>query len=321
MNPFFSIIVPAYNQENCIRHAITSVLNQKFQDFELILVNDGSTDNTANILEEYAMANKKIVVVTHLKNESRHIARLDGCAAANGQYVVFMDGDDYFSGNALDILYEEIQKCHGYDFYEFGYLKQPACEKVFPLYHGNDRFSDYFQKEEKLVHTVWNKAYKSETVKKAFANMEKIYLNNTEDLYESIVITYYAKKTLIVKQIIINYLIGTGISTVYKNYEQTLVFLDSTKKSINCINNFLKKNSQNINLDNLMYQTMQYAIKTYIDQQENTEDTKRLFLKLPDFFNKNIISEYLYDKEIELKSIKSSFFYRLSRKLSKLIHK
>jgi Glycosyltransferases involved in cell wall biogenesis len=116
MNLFFSIIIPAYNAEKYIDRAVKSVLDQKFNDYELIIVNDGSIDKTADIIEEYAKNNKEIKIINHDKNESLHIVRMDGVNNSNGQYILFLDADDYFTNDALNILEKEIKKNPDYDF-------------------------------------------------------------------------------------------------------------------------------------------------------------------------------------------------------------
>ena len=312
-NIFFSIIIPAFNMEKYIRRTITSVLDQKFKDFEIIIVNDGSVDKTSTIIDKYAKYDKRITILTHLKNESQHIARLDGVAAANGKYVVFLDGDDYFNENALGTLYDIIEKNPGYDFYEFGYIKQPSGETVFPSFLENDRFFIYFK--ENHPHTMWNKVYCIQLLKKAFSMMERVYLNLSEDLYESIVIAYYAKKVFIIKEIITNYLIGVGISTAYKNYDKTIEFLNSFRIANNLIENFLKRLNLDINLDNLNYRFMKYAIGAYFITQIDKNDMRNLYLKLPDYFENKIIIEYLFFKEDVYKNfeLKYSKEYRLGQ--------
>jgi glycosyltransferase involved in cell wall biosynthesis len=182
-NTFFSIIVSAFNQENYIERAILSVLNQSFRDFELIIINDCSTDNTANIINKYSIQDN-IIIINHLKNESVHISRMDGVIAANGKYILFLDGDDYFIENAFAVLYTFIKKNPGYDFYEYGYIQRPSNIKTFPSFSGSDRFSAYFNKEKYPAHTVWNKVYDSVQIKKAFSSMDKAYVNIVEDVYE-----------------------------------------------------------------------------------------------------------------------------------------
>jgi glycosyltransferase involved in cell wall biosynthesis len=321
MSAFFSIIVPAYNVEKYIDRAISSVLNQSFQDFEIIIVNDGSVDKTANVIEGYAKKNEKIHVVNHLKNESLHIARLDGVAVSNGQYVVFLDGDDYFSDNALNILYDEIQKNPGYDFYEYGYIEQPDGKVVLPSFTEGDRFTAYFSKDNYPAHTMWNKVYDSILIKKAFSALERVYINNAEDAYESIVISYYAKNIFLIKKVIINYSFGTGISTTYKDYKKTLEYMQSIKTMIILTENFIAKINQNVNIDDFNFHFLSNTVG-YINTQNNIEEKKKLFHQLSDFFDIKIILEYLSDREElykesynKLNTIASSKDYRLGRKI------
>jgi len=297
MIPFFSIVIPAYNVEKYIRRTIDSVLHQSFQDYEIIIVNDGSVDNTADIIDEYAKVNEKIIVVTHLKNESLHIARLDGVAVSNGLYVVFIDGDDYFTVNSLIVLYDEINKNPGYDFYEYGYIEQPQGKVILPSFTRKDRFNSYFSMDKYPMPTMWNKVYDSVLIKKAFESLERVYINNTEDTYESVVISYYARNVYIIKKIIINYSIGTGVSTTYKDYNKTIDFLLCIKKIIIHIQNFLEKENQDISLDNLNYRFLSNTIKWYIVTQKNIKEKEELFSKLPDFFDIKIIMKYLFNRE------------------------
>jgi glycosyltransferase involved in cell wall biosynthesis len=312
-NIFFSIIIPAYNVEKYIGRAISSVLNQGFQDFEIIIVNDGSFDKTADAIDEYAKTKKNIYVVNHLQNDSLHIARMDGVAASKGQYVVFLDGDDYFTDNAFDILYNEIKQNPGYDFYEFGYIRQPSHDVVFPSFTGEDRFSAYFSRDQNLAPTMWNKAYNADLLKKAFDIMEKTYINYVEDTYESVVIAFYAKKIFQIKKNITNYRIDTGISNTYRDYDKTIVFMQSIKTLNILLENFIKRNNQNIELNNFNYKFLTDTIN-YIFSQKNKNDIKKLFQKIPDVFDTKITVEYLFNLENSYRkivSITNSRYYKL----------
>lgn len=99
-NPFFSVIVPAYNVEQYISKCIDSVLQQDFQDFELILVDDGSTDGTSKICDKYAKENPQITVI-HQANSGLSGARNTGIERASGEYLILLDGDDYLTPGAL----------------------------------------------------------------------------------------------------------------------------------------------------------------------------------------------------------------------------
>lgn len=104
-----SVIVPVYNVGNYLANCIKSVLGQTLKDIELILVNDGSTDNSKTIIEEYSCRYPNIRTI-HKQNEGVTISRNEGLAIANGEYILFLDGDDYLEGNALEIMYTKAKE-------------------------------------------------------------------------------------------------------------------------------------------------------------------------------------------------------------------
>ena len=103
---FFSIVVPVYNVEKYLRECIDSILRQTFTDFELILVDDGSTDNSPLICDDYAQNDGRIKVI-HKQNGGQAEARNIGTKTANGKYIIYIDSDDYIIENTfLQDLYE-----------------------------------------------------------------------------------------------------------------------------------------------------------------------------------------------------------------------
>lgn len=107
----FSIIVPVYNIEMYIKQCLNSVLSQTFTDYELILVDDGSDDDSGKICDEFAEQYKCIVVI-HQENKGQAQARNAGILAAKGEYILFLDGDDYWYGNNnLQKLSQKISDC------------------------------------------------------------------------------------------------------------------------------------------------------------------------------------------------------------------
>ncbi len=107
--PFFSIIIPTYNREKMIGRAIESVLNQSFADWELIIVDDGSRDNTKAVVEQYSDERIKYI---YQENAERSAARNNGISKATGEYMCFLDSDDYYQENRLDLLYKSISEEH-----------------------------------------------------------------------------------------------------------------------------------------------------------------------------------------------------------------
>lgn len=103
----FSIIIPVYNVERYLRDCLDSVLRQSFADWEAVCVNDGSSDGSAIILEEYARKDDRIKVISQ-PNGGLSAARNAGMKAAKGDYVLFLDSDDWLEPNALDVLSEQL---------------------------------------------------------------------------------------------------------------------------------------------------------------------------------------------------------------------
>ena len=99
--PKVSVIVPVYNVEKYLNRCIDSILNQKFTDFELILVDDGSPDNCGVICDEYAENDSRVRVV-HKENGGVSAARNSGIEVANGEYIMFVDSDDYIDSRMLE---------------------------------------------------------------------------------------------------------------------------------------------------------------------------------------------------------------------------
>ena len=103
--PFFSIVVPTYNRAGFICKAIDSVLNQTFNKFELIIVDDGSTDNTSEIVNKYSDPRIKYF---YQENKERSAARNEGIRRSTGEYITFLDSDDYYLPQRLGNLYNGI---------------------------------------------------------------------------------------------------------------------------------------------------------------------------------------------------------------------
>lgn len=106
-NVKLSVIVPVYNSEKYLDECIKSILNQKFKDFELILINDGSTDSSGEICNNYKEIDKRVKVI-HKKNNGLSSARESGYLEACGQWITFIDNDDIIHPNMFSILLEDI---------------------------------------------------------------------------------------------------------------------------------------------------------------------------------------------------------------------
>jgi len=133
MNPKVSVIIPVYNVEKYIKQALDSVVNQTLKDIEIICVDDCSTDNSLKILEEYASKDERFVVLKQEQNQGQGVARNRALDIAKGEYIMFLDPDDWYELNACELCYNQISK-NGNDFV------------IFPHYTYNEE-----TKEKKIV--------------------------------------------------------------------------------------------------------------------------------------------------------------------------
>jgi glycosyltransferase involved in cell wall biosynthesis len=109
-NPTISVIVPVYNVEKYLDECIQSIVSQTFKDIEIILVNDGSTDSSGLICDQWMQKDERIKVI-HKKNGGLSSARNAGIDAAQGKYIIFVDSDDYWIGtDSLAHLYDTAEK-------------------------------------------------------------------------------------------------------------------------------------------------------------------------------------------------------------------
>lgn len=113
----FTIIVTVFNKDKTLKRCLTSILNSSFNDFEILIINDGSTDNSAKIMEQYSKEFKKIIVYNQ-SNKGVGFTKKLGIQLAKGKYIIFVDADDTINPNLLFILNKEIKK-HKPDIIKF----------------------------------------------------------------------------------------------------------------------------------------------------------------------------------------------------------
>ena len=105
MEELISVIIPIYNLEQYLQNCIESVITQTYQNLEIILVDDGSTDSSIDICREYEKKDRRIQIITKQKNEGAGPARNVGIDISHGAYIMFVDGDDFIARNCIEELY------------------------------------------------------------------------------------------------------------------------------------------------------------------------------------------------------------------------
>ncbi|WP_181884504.1 glycosyltransferase family 2 protein [Neobacillus piezotolerans] len=129
-----SIIIPVFNVEKYLKKCIDSVIKQSYKEIEIILVNDGSTDASGEICDEYALKDRRIIVI-HKKNEGVSSARNTGLEISSGQYIMFIDSDDYIDLKMVEILLSSILKDNsdlvmcGYIIVSYGKFTKIECKE------------------------------------------------------------------------------------------------------------------------------------------------------------------------------------------------
>lgn len=132
MKPFFSIVLPTFNRSDIIIGPINSLLKQNFDNWELIIIDDGSTDNTKEVIERFSTKDSRIKY-HYQTNSERSIARNNGINKTQGNYICFIDSDDLYEDNYLKALHEFIQKNEskkGMFFCNVSRLENGVKEKV-----------------------------------------------------------------------------------------------------------------------------------------------------------------------------------------------
>lgn len=147
--PFFTVIIPLYNKENFVRDAIKSILNQTFTDFELLIVNDCSTDQSAEIASEFL--SEKVKIIHHEKNSGLAATRNTGIKKAASNYVTYLDADDVWKPHFLEKIFDLIQnfpeaRIFGTNYQEIwnGTLKTPLNGSEF-LEKNYKGYIDFFK--------------------------------------------------------------------------------------------------------------------------------------------------------------------------------
>ena len=184
-----SIIIPVYNSEEYIARCLDSILNQSFSDFEIICLNDGSSDNSLSILKEYASKDDRVNVYSH-SNMGIAKTRNKGIGLAKGKYIMFIDNDDFIDSDYLQTYYDTIEN-EKVDIVLGGYRRITEKNKILEVRCSKDTKWGKF-----IIVSPWAKIYKKELIDKF--NIKFLDYGIGEDIYFYV---QYIDKALIVKAI------------------------------------------------------------------------------------------------------------------------
>lgn len=164
--PLLSIIVPIYNTEKYLDSCIESILHQDYKNIEILLIDDGSTDNSGDICDQYAIRDKRVRVV-HQKNQGQGAARNTGISFAKGNYITFVDSDDKINSDLYSIGINIMESASDIDIYQFPCMKiingnhdkaQYVLKKI--VFGGEQAFIDWLNTHA-ISNYVCNKIFRA----------------------------------------------------------------------------------------------------------------------------------------------------------------
>lgn len=236
----FSILIPVYNVEQYLRECLDSVIKQSFKDFEVILIDDGSTDNSGKICDEYAKKYPNIIKVFHKKNEGLLLTRRFGLKKAQGEYIIFVDSDDYISTDLLkevtNVLKKDSYDIVIYNFYRF-IDKSNKFEIIKISYEDGTIFDDKNKYElynefilNHIFTNMWIKAIRKEIID-IETDYERWNVSKCEDVVQTFPLLDKAKRIIFIDKKLYYYrknINSMTMQTKVSDYKDYLVCMDRT---------------------------------------------------------------------------------------------
>ena len=304
--PKVSVIIPVYNVELYLSRCLYSVINQTFEDMEIICINDGSTDGSLAILKEFAQKDSRIKLIDLPQNHGVSFARNKGIESSKGEYVAFLDPDDWWELNLLEIVYKKI-KLHnqeiaifGSSFFKNNVILSNETQLSYISQHENQQKITTYQNN--LVNYAWDKLYKTEFLKKNNIKFNE-NLPQTEDVIFSLeCLSYYPTISFVPKNLY-NYQLNRNGSAMTK---ETLLVSNQIKafKALQECNFFINSNDDykkfciNVVLGGLIYfyiRTTQkkFSLSNFLELRKFAQYIKTEIP--PDLLNKNESYKILND--------------------------
>ena len=244
-SPFFSICIPVYNMENYIEMSILSVLNQSFGDFEIIIINDFSHDNSLKLVKQIQFHNSKIKLFNHEENLGIYKSRVDAIRNSKGKYIIFLDPDDLLCNpNLLKELYE-FNLIYNDDIIEFNALREEENHIIY--YSSNHRINHFHNFKEQIIFQPY------------LSNILFLENNNYSDIFCRCIWNKMIRKEILFQTI--NYLGNRA------NEKKHFDFAEDT--IINIMNFEFASNYSNINLIGYMYNIRKNSI-SHINEGKGT---------------------------------------------------
>ncbi len=232
--PKVSAIVPVYNVEKYLNRCVDSILNQTFTDFELILVDDGSPDNSGKICDEYAEKDSRVKVI-HKENGGVSVARNLGIETSVGEYITFIDSDDWIEAQMFEQLYNAAENC---DIIFCGFssigFRNTIVYDLEDIKADNRALADLYVNSSKIkpcFPTVWAKFYRAEIIKSNNLFFDSD-IPSGEDTIFNIIACRYCQKAAFVEASLYNYERRNVSSATRKYFYKTYEYKNAIYQTI-----------------------------------------------------------------------------------------
>ncbi len=308
-----SVIIPVYNVEKYISQCLNSIINQSLNDIEIICVNDGSTDSSSSILEQYAHNDNRIKIINQV-NQGQGVARNNAIKQANGEYIVFVDPDDWLVDGALEKIYKFIS-INKADVIQFNYINYYEENKIKKYDSAAKNFKKLFHYDllknkfyicknlgknclANMSMVVWNKAYSTNFIKQN--NIHFAPSKHAEDHLFTLMSLLNTDKIYYLDEYLYYYRTAYG-SAMNKSSDENFCIFDNIK----LLKDFL--------VDKNLYSSLEEEYKHYtIDvlvwhyNYVKVESQKKYKLKAKTYLSKDDYLHFL--RKINQKSILETFF-------------
>ena len=304
MSECISVIIPIYNVEQYLEKCLDSVISQTYQTLEIILVDDGSTDRSPQICDEYAKLDKRIHVI-HQKNKGLSGARNTGIRQAKGDYVTYLDSDDYIHPEAYQTMYDNLIKegadislASFTDVYDSDH-EYEALDNECTTYSGHEAAGNFYHDSSLYLLSVlaWNKLIKRELLSDFSFPEGKIH----EDEYTSYKLLYSAKSVVYSKAVLYYYrqrkdsIMGQGFNI------RRLELLDALEEAIK----FYQENQETELAGEAATRYLNVLMSYYGRMKEDCKEEKEKTAKLYERF----LKAYKTYKDVSLAQGKRRFLY------------
>ncbi|EKD94315.1 MAG: Capsular polysaccharide biosynthesis protein [uncultured bacterium] len=307
MKELISIIVPVFNSENYLHRCIKSLINQSYKNIEITLIDDGSTDKSGKICDEYAYRNKRITTI-HQKNSGPASARNTGIKNSKGEFIFFIDADDFIENEALNLLIKSFNQ-HKAEIIigDFKKIKNGIIEQRHDISFSDDKLLNkqdlvdysrlYLKKPNKylLFAFSWGKLFKSLIIKN-----NNIFFNEKLHTFEDVAFNFdylkYTNTVSFIKKTIYSH-------NVYENYSSATMTLGNNpnklfgyRQALININNFLKRHIKDTEIKKEVrhaYISLTIIQLVRICGQINDHNKKNIFKIIQELTNNSYLKDSL----------------------------